>query len=323
MLPALFVTLGLFAATPSKPAASPDVVATVNGVPIRRALLDASLQAARANPMLFGAPLPSSAKDMTGAVLDQLISAEVLAQESKARGISIPDADIDASVKEMRSHFGSDAEWQQTLTDHHFSEKDVREDARRQLAIKKLLEQDLLPKVPVVDEKTARAYYDANPRQFLEPEEIRIAHILVIVDADFDATRKKAARAKIEKALASARKKGKDFAALAKAVSEDEGSKDRGGDVGFVRDDGEWPPEFVAAAMALKKKGEISGIVETRQGLHVLKLLDRLAAHPLPFDDKLKGEIVRYLDHQRQSAAALEYVDGLKMKAKIEFSVPR
>ena len=317
MLPALFVTLGFFAAVPSKAAPLTDAVATVNGAPIAKATLDASLQAAQVNPMLFGSPLPAAPNELEAAILDQLISAELLWQEAKAKGIAVTDADADATVREMKSHFASDADWQDALKDHHFSEKDIREDARRQIAIKKLLEKELLPTVPVVDEKTARAYYESNAPQFTAPEEIHVAHILVTVDADFDAKKKKAARAKIEKISAAARK-GKDFAALAKSMSEDEGSKAKGGDVGFVRNDGEWPPEFVAAANSLRKKGELSGIIETRLGFHVLELIERLPAHPLPFDEKLEGEIVMYLDHRRQADAALDYVAGLKMKAKIE-----
>jgi len=83
---------------------------------------------------------------------------------------------------------------------------------------------------------------------------------------------------------------------------------------------GEWPDEFLAAAAVLKKKGELSGIVETRFGYHVLKLLDRVPPHLLPFDDKLKNEIRTYLDHRRQADAALDYTASLRMHANVEIA---
>lgn len=154
-----------------------------------------------------------------------------------------------------------------------------------------------------------------NPALFTEPEEVHIAHILAIVDADFSATKKAKARQKMEKVLADVQA-GKDFAALATAESEDDGSRAHGGDVGFVRPN-DWPDEFVAAANALKNKADLPGIVQTHFGLHV-KLIDRLPPHVLPFDDKLKSEIVVRLDYRRQEEASLQYVEALKKKAQIQ-----
>jgi hypothetical protein len=73
-----------------------------------------------------------------------------------------------------------------------------------------------------------------------------------------------------------------------------------------------------AAAIALKQEGDLSGVIDTRFGLHVLKLFDRLPPHVLPFDDKLKGEIVVRLDHRRQEEATLGYVAALKKKAQVQ-----
>lgn len=279
-------------------------------------MLDASIKAARLNPMLFGAPLPKSEPDLARTLVDQLISAELLDQQAKAKGIAVSDAEIEARLAQTRKQFSTEAEYQLALKANGFTEKEIRDDARRQTAIKKLLEMDLIPKVPMVDDATARQYYETNPAQFTEPEAVHIAHILAIVDADFDAKKKAKAKKTIEKALADA-KAGKDFAALAKTMSEDVGSSGDGGDLGWI-DPSDWPPELVAAAGKLQKPGDVSGVVETRMGLHVIKLVEKAPARLLPFDDKLKSEIVTFLDHRRQEDAALDYVDALRAKARIQ-----
>jgi parvulin-like peptidyl-prolyl isomerase len=321
----LILLLGVLAAAPPaldvapmRPA--PDVVATVNGVAIRKAMVESALAAARSNPKMFSSELPKDAGEAEKAIVAQLIASELLGQEAQAKGIAVPDSEVDDYMKTFKKHFASEQDYADTLRDHGFTEKDLRDDAHRQSAVKRLLEKEVIAAVPMVNEKEARAFYDSNPALFTEPEEVHIAHILAIVDADFSAAKKAKAREKIEKILAEV-KAGGNFAALAKAESEDDGSRAQGGDVGFVRPN-EWPNEFVAAANALKNKGDLSGIVETRFGLHVLKLIDRLPPHVLPFDDKLKGEIVVRLDHRRQEEATLVYVDELKKKAHIQIWAP-
>jgi len=318
---ALFI-VAILAAPPAVTPATPpkDVVATVNGIAIKRTTLDASLQAARMNPLLFGSPLPKSPEETAKVVLDQLISAELLAQEAQKKGVAVTEAEVDASMKQTKAAFASEADYLATLKENGFTEADIRADARRQIAIKRLFEKDLLPNVPAIDEATARGFYDTNPFQFTEPEESRVAHILVIVDADADAKKLEKARQKIGQAVADL-KEGKDFAGLARSVSEDDGSREKGGDVGWVVR-GEWPAEFVTAANALQKKGELSPVVKTRFGLHVLKLLEKHPAKRLPYDEKLKKEIVAFLDRKRQEDMALDYVDALRKKAKVETFLP-
>lgn len=309
----------VLAAPPTMTARTPpnrDVVATVNGVPIKRTTLEASLAATRVNPMLFGSPLPRSPEETTKVVLDQLISAELLAQEAEAKGIAVPDAEIDAALKQTKAQFRSEADYQATLKESHFTEADMRNDARRQIAIKRLFEKELLPTVPPIEAETAKGFYDTNPFQFTEPEVNRVAHVLVTVDEDFDAKKRDAAQKKIEQVLADA-KAGKDFAALAKKYSDDEGSALKGGEVGWVVR-GEWPAEFVKAASGLARKGDLSGVVKTRFGLHVIKLLEKQPAKLLPYDEKLKKEIVTFLDHKRQEDMALDYVDSLREKAVVD-----
>ena len=111
-----------------------------------------------------------------------------------------------------------------------------------------------------------------NPSQFLEMEVVRASHILVMVDKSATKDAKETARKKIDELLQRA-KKGEDFANLARANSDDRGSGQRGGDIGFFSK-GMMVPNFEKAAFALKK-GEIRNVVETEFGYHIIKLTDR------------------------------------------------
>jgi peptidyl-prolyl cis-trans isomerase C len=125
---------------------------------------------------------------------------------------------------------------------------------------------------------------------------------------------KKAARAKAEAALARVRK-GEDFAAVAREVSEDPGSAPRGGDLGAFGK-GQMVPPFEQAAFALPA-GQISGLVESPFGFHVIKVQERLPAGEIPFEP-VKGQIKDHLAQTRREKAVDDLVRGLKEKAKIE-----
>src|SRR4029450_5651220 len=114
--------------------------------------------------------------------------------------------------------------------------------------------------------------------------------------------------------LARARAR-EDFATLAKESSEDPGSAPKGGDLGtFGR--GQMVPAFEQAAFALKP-GEVSGIVETPFGFHIIKVTERIPARKLPFaevKDRLKLEMVQ----QKRQRAQQSFVNSLRAKAQIE-----
>jgi len=115
-------------------------------------------------------------------------------------------------------------------------------------------------------------YYQANQFLYRTPERVRARHILIKLDKDGPPEQKQAAREKLEK-IRQEIEGGKDFAAAATEYSEDPGSKDSGGDLGF-NERSNWVPEFAKAAFALQP-GQISLPVETQFGLHLIKLEER------------------------------------------------
>jgi peptidyl-prolyl cis-trans isomerase C len=125
-------------------------------------------------------------------------------------------------------------------------------------------------------ERLARNQYDAAPKKFETPEQVHVRHILVSAKAC-------EAEAKARDLLARAKQPGADFAALAQANSDDPGSASRGGDLGFVGR-GKMVPAFEQAAFALKQPGDLSDVVKTDFGYHVIRLEERKPAALQPFD---------------------------------------
>jgi peptidyl-prolyl cis-trans isomerase D len=130
--------------------------------------------------------------------------------------------------------------------------------------------EDLAKTIKVTDEQL-QTYYKDHPEKIQLPEKRNVRHILIMSSQDGEASVAEAAKAKIEE-LMSKIKQGDDFAELAKTHSEDPGSASRGGELGFFQR-GDMVPEFEAAAFALTKLGELSGIVKTSYGYHLLQLV--------------------------------------------------
>ena len=136
--------------------------------------------------------------------------------------------------------------------------------------------------IPVSDDEL-KALYQQNIQQYEVPNRVHAEHILFLTvggktDAEIEEIKKKA-----EDVLVQARKKGANFEELAKKYSEDPGSKSKGGDLGWIMQ-GQTVPEFEKAAFSLNK-GEMSGLIRTQYGFHIIKVLDKETAHTTPFDE--------------------------------------
>jgi peptidyl-prolyl cis-trans isomerase D len=132
-----------------------------------------------------------------------------------------------------------------------------------------------------ISDDELKAQYQANIQQYQVANRVHAEHILLMTvgktDAEVEEIRQKA-----EDILKQA-KKGANFEDLAKKYSEDPGSKDKGGDLGWLNQ-GQTVPEFEKTAFSLDK-GKISDLVKTQYGFHIIKVLDKETAHTKPFDE--------------------------------------
>jgi peptidyl-prolyl cis-trans isomerase C len=155
----------------------------------------------------------------------------------------------------------------------------------------------------------ALATYRAHPERYQQPEQVRVRHILI-------AAKEPDARAQAQQLLQQL-KDGADFAALAKERSADPGSAAQGGDLGFFTR-GRMLPEFEAAAFALQKPGDLSGVVETKFGFHILQLEERKPASKKPFDEvreSLREQERTNLLQKARSDAAEQVQRGMQVNA--------
>jgi len=160
-------------------------------------------------------------------------------------------------------------------------------------------------------------FYQKNQDKFQQGPRVRASHILIGIPQNADAATKQQAKAKAD-ALLKDLKSGKDFAATAKANSQDPGSAPNGGDLGYF-EQGQMVPPFEQAAFALKP-GEMSEIVESQFGYHIIKVADRQDSRVVPLDEA-KGQIEEFLSQQNRHAQTELFVNALRAKAKIEILI--
>ncbi len=164
-----------------------------------------------------------------------------------------------------------------------------------------VLDADALTKSMAVPADDVRKYYDENAaRSFTSAEERQASHILVKADKSASSSDRAAAKAQAEKILADVHKAPANFAALAKKLSQDEGSAAQGGDLGFFGKQAMTPP-FEAAVFAMKA-GEISNVVETDFGYHIIRLQATRGGEKQPFETvraKIEGDLKKELGRKR------------------------
>ena len=301
------------AAVPPKPlpAQLPEVLARVNGEPVRKTDFDRVLR----NIELSNGPIPPERRDQVlRGVLDELITYTLMTQEARTRNVTVTDAEVDARIKQMRAG-GNDAQFKKALDARSMTVEQLRTDARIQLTIEKMMQAQVAGLAAATD-ADARQFYEKNPEKFQQQETVRASHILLRVDPKAPEGARAAARTRMEGLLKRARS-GEDFAALAKAHSQD-GSAAQGGDLGYF-ERGAMVPAFSEAAFSLKP-GEISDVVTTEFGLHVLKVLDRKAPSTVPYE-QVSGRIVEFLSAQKKQEHARQFIEEARKRAQIEVLV--
>jgi len=297
---------------------SQDKVAVVNGSVITRTDFDREMDFVQRRLLSMGEPVTESQlSDMKEKTLENLINRELLYQESQKKGIQVDEAAIDEQMKALKERFATEAEFKDVLTKMNQSEASMKSQFRRGMAIQQFIDKEIARKVTVSD-KEVRAYYGKHPDLFKQPEQVRASHILIQVDPKAEESRKAEARTKIEK-IQEKLHKGEDFSTLAKEFSEGPSST-RGGDLGYFTR-GRLVKPFEGAAFALKP-GQVSGIVKTNFGYHLIKVMDKKPATVIAYED-INDRLEQYLKHDKVEKEVGLYVQKLKEKAKVERFLPK
>ena len=299
-------------------AAGDEVVARVNGTAIMRKDLDEAVQTFATQLTRQGRRVPrGQMAALQQSALDELIGRQLILQQNSKQ---IP-ADIDKRVQDQidqaKARMGGEDEFKKSLADSGITLEQYTREIRDNLIIREVVRSILDQQVKVSDDD-AKAFYDANPDQFKQPELVRASHILIRCSPDATDEVKKEKRAQIDAALALV-KGGEKFADVARKVSEDPGSAKNGGDLGYFPR-GRMVPEFDAVAFSLGSN-EVSGVITTQFGYHILQVTGRKPAQTLPFG-QVKERIVDYLKTRKGGEATRTYVADLRKSAKIEVFLP-
>jgi peptidyl-prolyl cis-trans isomerase C len=296
------------------PAQLPEVLARVNGESVTRQELQEFVDNLESRA---GTAVPAEQRDQVyRRVLDQLVGYKLLQQEAKARKVVVPDAEIEARIAEMKKQFPSEDVFMQMLVERKMTVEKMREEARDDMVISKLIETEIAAKTAVKPEQV-QEFYDKNPDQFKQQERVRASHILISVPEGADAAAKTQAKAKAEQVLKDV-KAGKDFAALAKEHSQDPGSAVQGGDLGFFQQ-GQMVGPFNDVAFSLAP-GAVSDLVETQFGFHIIKVAEKQAGRTIPLTE-VRPQVEQFLENRNREEQTEAFVTSLRTKGKVEILI--
>ncbi|MHC4212939.1 MAG: peptidylprolyl isomerase [Planctomycetota bacterium] len=314
---------------PASPAVNPSEVAvTVNGFEITEGQVEEAMAPHLRRYTASSSQMPPGMLDQVKLqirprALDQLILDKLLEAEIQKVDIKITEQDVIDHLTEIAARQRPPM----SLEDFKKRLASVGQDfekIKKQLMetngikYKKLIDSKIAGKVKVID-KDVEKYYNDNKQKFENPELCRASHILITPDeiqvkTDPNAAKAKA-KAKAEELLKKLKTDKADFATLAKANSSCPSSA-KGGDLGFFQKR-QMVKEFSDAAFAMKA-GQISDVVETQFGFHIIRTEERKEAGITPFEEA-KADVRQTLMEEQQRKYSDEYFNSLKAKAAIVY----
>jgi peptidyl-prolyl cis-trans isomerase C len=311
------------AAAPAKPAKASDLFADVlvakgKGVEVKRSTLDDMVINVKSSAVAGGKSIPPDRMAaLEQQVLDQLISIQLLLaranDEDKTKGKEISAK----RFQEIRTRAGTEAALTRQLNSVGMTPDELKAKMNEEATARVVVERELGIKV---SDEEIKKFYDDNPSQFEEPEKVRATHILLgtrdaltgseLSQEKKDATRKQAGD------LQKRARAGEDFAKLAKDFSEDPALKDNRGEYTFARGQMAAIPEFETAAFALKTN-EVSEIVTTQFGFHIIKVSEKIPAGKVGLAES-SAHIKDYLTQQKLQKDIPAYMAKLRKEANVE-----
>ncbi len=232
-------------------------------------------------------------------ILEQIINYELLFQQAEKEKVKISKSDINIEIDKIKDNFSTPEEFNEVLKANKLTLTQLKDDIKRQLMIQYILE-EARNKINITDDELLE-YYNENQESFFESKRIHARHILVETEEE-------------AKSIIDQLKEGIiDFAELAKEKSICP-SAENGGDLGFFAR-GQMVKEFEDASFSLEP-GEISDIVKTEFGYHIIKCEEKKEAYNPTFEE-VKDQINNTLIYQRENEETLALLSKLKEEANI------
>jgi parvulin-like peptidyl-prolyl isomerase len=301
------------------------VIVKANGFEIKQSELDQVMTGAKANAAAQKQTLPP---EFSISILNQLITIQALLQKATPADRSAGAVDAEVQYANLVKRFGSQEAFQRQLTAVGMTVDQLRAKATQEATAKAALKRELNVQVT---EAEAQAFYAQHTSDFQQPEMAHVRHILLMtVDATtrspLSANQIAAKRQQIDDLLKQIRA-GADFATLAGQYSEDPGSKDKGGELPAFSH-GQMVPEFEAASFSLAPN-EVSDVITTQFGYHIIKLLDKTPAKTyaftnlLPQANKTVAEVCKeQVESAKIKELAPDYVKTLRAEQQVQILDP-
>ena len=297
------------------------VIATGKGVEVKQSQLDEVVNGLTTAAAAHGQTIPPDQLPAIKAkLLERLIQIQLLMQKAtdadKAKGKKKTDEQIKAYVEQA----GSQTNFDEHLQLVGMTESELRAKISQEITAMVTLQRELGINI---SDAEANAYYTNHPADFEQPEMVHVRHILLLTidpttHQPLPEAEQQAKLKQINDILKRARA-GEDFAKLAEEYSEDPGSKDNGGELPpFAR--GQMLPEFEAAAFSLTNN-QISDVVTTQYGYHIIKLLDKTPAKMVDFATVVEN-IKDFLAQQQMEKIAPPYLAKLAKAADVKILDP-
>lgn len=258
---------------------------------------------------------PKRFKTIRNKLLDVLIGQELMWQAANKAQTIADDDEINQAMEQYQSTFRDKISFEIKIQEGGYNRATFRDNLKQQLSARKWIEKIVLKDVTVSDSEIHNFYLEYK-QQFVEEEKIRARHILIKLKPDASNTEREGAitslveiRQKVES--------GASFETMAQDHSQDS-SAPQGGDLGYFQR-GQMVPNFEQAAFNLVEPGEVSAIVETQFGVHLIQLVDK---KPLIQKEEAEAadQIQYYLWQQKYQQAVENAVEKLKNDAVIEKS---
>jgi len=308
----LFTIFCLFVANPLRAKVVDKTVATVDGEVILMSEYEKRAQPIieEYEKLLKGPDRDIRIKELKEKILDQMIDEKILIHEANRKKIKVNKKEIQDGIEEIKKRFTTEEEYNQELTKQGLAEEKFKEQVKEQLMVIKLIDEEIKAKVVPPTDSEIEDFYKQHESEMVEPEQVRVRHILIKVDEN---TNKEEALKRIKEILKEAKKGKTSFAELAKKYSEDT-SAPKGGDVGFfIR--GQMVRKFEDAAFALNV-GEISDVVETEYGYHIIQCVEKRAAEKKSLEE-IRDYLRNFISQKKMEERYEKWLRTLRDKASI------
>jgi peptidyl-prolyl cis-trans isomerase SurA len=319
----LLMSLLVTSSCSSDSAANADVVARVDDTEITAPQLEKQFQS-RVN----GAEQPPSVDevdDLKLQVLNQMINDQILLKMASDSSLNATDAEVDVKFNEFKSQY-TEEKFNELLSQQKMTVDEIRAELRKSITIEKLVNKEITSKISV-SEGEIKSFYDKNKESFNLPESYHVAHILVTPVAEPQVTNAKSDDAKSpdqarQKAAQLLRQiqGGADFATVARDFSEDPASAPNGGDLQFqpLQALDSLDPKLAQTVQRMRVGETTPQLVETRYGLHIIRLLEKDAGGQKDLTDpRVQAQVRQVIFNRKDQTLKNAFSEMARNKARV------